>query len=131
MGDVHYHSSEIPNLISSRFSRTLDPANSLTYNLGLGLDGAPMIDEDAFVGREAELAQLKEWLAYAPSKQNIVAVYGLGGIGKTHLSIHFAKLNREQYSSIIWLNAKDENSLKAGLVALVSRILSQTEREAY
>ncbi|RDW58022.1 hypothetical protein BP6252_13433 [Coleophoma cylindrospora] len=110
-------------------SLTLKEPASRNYKLGISLSGAPQIDDDTFVGREQELAQLQEWLAPTPLKQNVVVVWGLGGMGKTQLSIHFAKQHHDQYSSIIWLNAKDENAIRAGLVALASRILGGTERQ--
>ncbi|RDW91132.1 hypothetical protein BP5796_02297 [Coleophoma crateriformis] len=110
-------------------SLTLKEPASRNYKLGISLSGAPQIDDDIFVGREQELDQLQEWLAPTPSRQNRVVVSGLGGMGKTQLSIHFAKQHHDQYSSIIWLNAKDENTIRAGLVALASRILGGTERD--
>ncbi|ERF72430.1 hypothetical protein EPUS_06059 [Endocarpon pusillum Z07020] len=92
------------------------------YAFGLSLDGAPQIADDLFVGRERELVQMQELLSPATRTQNVVAVSGLGGMGKTQLCIHYAKLHRETYSSIFWLSAKDESTLKAGIVNLVMRV---------
>jgi hypothetical protein len=90
--------------------------------LGLRLGNAPRINEDDFVGRDRELEQLRAWLAPRPKRQNVVALCGLGGMGKTQLSIHFARRFSDTYSSLFWLNAKDENTLKAGLVALAEQV---------
>jgi CO dehydrogenase nickel-insertion accessory protein CooC1 len=65
---------------------------------------------------------LDKWLFADTSKQNIVAIYGLGGIGKTQFSIHFAKQYKDRYSSIVWLNAKDENTLKTSFLNLWEHI---------
>jgi hypothetical protein len=43
-------------------------------------------------------------------------------MGKTQLSIHLIKRSGIQYSSVFWLDAKDENTLKAGLVALATEV---------
>jgi hypothetical protein len=96
----------------------------------MSLRGAPQIHDDIFVGREPEIARLEKWLLPTPTKQNIVVLYGLGGMGKTQLSIHFAKQFHKRYSSVIWLNAKDEITLRAGLKELASRILAEMDREA-
>jgi hypothetical protein len=93
--------------------------------LGLRLGNAPQIDEDDFVGRETELEQLRLWLAPRPKRQNVVALCGLGGMGKTQLSIHFARRFVDTYSSIFWLNAQDESSLKAGLVEIAAQVLEE------
>jgi hypothetical protein len=44
-------------------------------------------------------------------------------MGKTQLSIRFAKRFGETYSSVFWLNAKDENTLKAELAALAAQVM--------
>lgn len=51
---------------------------------------------------------------------------GLGGLGKTRLSITFAKQYHEKYSSGFWLNAKDELSLKQDFVR-VSQIVEMDQ----
>lgn len=51
-----------------------------------------------------------------------MAVSGLGGMGKTQLSIHFAKRFHARYSSVFWLNVKDESTLKIGMVNLAMRV---------
>ena len=95
------------------------------YNLGLRLGSAPRINEEDFVGREIELKQLRTWLEPSPKRQNVVAIYGLGGMGKTQLSIHFARRFVNTYTSIFWLNAQDESTLKAGLAGLATQVLAK------
>jgi NB-ARC domain len=95
------------------------------YAFGLNLAEAPQIDEALFVGREVELEELQEWLYSSKGRRKVVAVSGLGGIGKTQLSIHFAKRCQRRYSSVFWLNAKDESSLKTGLVNLAIRLADE------
>jgi hypothetical protein len=95
----------------------------------LSLGGAPQIDEDNFIGREAEISQLGEWLSHTPGKQKIVVLWGLGGMGKTQLSVHFAIRYQQEYSSIIWLNAQSETTLKAGLGSLATRISDDVDQE--
>jgi AAA ATPase domain len=103
-------------------------ATTPDYQVGLSLGEAPQTDDDLFVGREAEVAQLKQWLLPTPKNQNVVAVSGLGGMGKSQLSIHFAKQYHESYSAVIWLNAKDANTLKSGYVTLALRFMGREER---
>jgi hypothetical protein len=91
----------------------------------LRLGNAPQIDEIDFVGREVELEQLRTWLAPRPRCQNVVALYGLGGMGKTQLSIQFARRSIGTYTSIFWLNAQDESTLKAGLAGLATQVMGE------
>ena len=54
-----------------------------------------------------------------------MAVSGPGGMGKTQLSVQFAKRFHEVYSSVCWINAQDERTLKMGIVALGRRIAGE------
>jgi hypothetical protein len=48
----------------------------------------------------------------------------MGGIGKTQLAIMYAKRFRSCYSSIFWLNAKDEAALQSSLYSLAKRVIA-------
>lgn len=52
----------------------------------------------------------------------MVAISGLGGIGKTQLSLRFARQYHQRYSAVIWLNASNDVTLKAGYVSLAQQI---------
>jgi hypothetical protein len=93
--------------------------------LGLRLGNAPQINEDGFMGRETELEQLRTWLVLRPKRQNVVALWGLGGMGKTQLSIHYIRRFGDTYSSVFWLNAQNESTLKAGLLELAAQVLEE------
>ncbi len=80
--------------------------------------------DGTFVGRETELSQLDDWLdpRSTPPSRNVVAIAALGGLGKTQVSITFAQRHHKKFSSVFWLNAKDEFSLKQDFISL-SRII--------
>ncbi|KAM3098834.1 NB-ARC domain-containing protein [Phormidesmis sp. 146-12] len=62
-----------------------------------------------FVGRDTELARLHKILQ---RKDAVVwvAVYGMGGVGKTQLAIEYAKSYQESYfpGGVCWLNARED-----------------------
>ena len=74
-------------------------------------------DVEYFVARENELTKIHETLEGDRSRRAVV-LHGLGGIGKTQLSIAYAKRHKDNYSVIFWLNIKDEDSLKQSFVKL-------------
>ncbi|KEF60431.1 uncharacterized protein A1O9_01992 [Exophiala aquamarina CBS 119918] len=47
----------------------------------------------------------------------------MGGMGKTQLCIEYAITYQSRYSSVFWLNAQDEPSLRADLLNMVDIIL--------
>jgi hypothetical protein len=73
------------------------------------------------VAREDELSKIHKTLKGDGSRRAVV-LHGLGGIGKTQLSIAYAKRHKDDYSAIFWLNIKDEDSLKQSFAKLAKQI---------
>lgn len=65
---------------------------------------------DTFYGREDQLLDLKKSLVDQQGSVALVALQGIGGIGKTRLTLAFIEKYRDQFpGGIFWLNAEDEN----------------------
>jgi ATP/maltotriose-dependent transcriptional regulator MalT len=78
-----------------------------------------------FVARQKELAEMDEILGSGDGMRRTIVLHGLGGIGKTQLTVAYAKLHRAKYSAIFWLNIKDEDSLKQSFARVARRILRE------
>ena len=73
------------------------------------------------MARDDELSEIHKTLKGDGSRRAVV-LHGLGGIGKTQLSIAYAKRHKDNYSAIFWLNIKDEDSLKQSFAKLAKQI---------
>lgn len=91
-----------------------------TFAIPFGISEAT--ETQNFVGRREELAEIHEHLQYDNSRR-IVVLHGLGGMGKTQLSIAYASSRRDEYSAVFWLNCKDEDALKQSYLKVAKRIL--------
>jgi hypothetical protein len=76
------------------------------------------------VARETELVEMHRTLSGDGSRRTVV-LHGLGGIGKTQLSVAYTKRHKDSYSAIFWLNIKDEDSLKQSYVKVAKQILRE------
>jgi hypothetical protein len=81
-------------------------------------------DIERFVAREAELSEMRRELSGDGSRRTVI-LHGLGGIGKTQLSVAYAKQHKDSYSAIFWLNIKDEDSLKQSFAKIARQILRE------
>ncbi|MEH2059785.1 MAG: NB-ARC domain-containing protein [Nostoc sp.] len=74
-----------------------------------------------FYGRIAELSQLRQWLI--KDKCQLVAILGMGGIGKTALSVKLAKEVQGNFEYLIWRslrNAPPVTEMLANLIGFLS-----------
>jgi hypothetical protein len=78
-------------------------------------------DVEHFVARKTELIEIHKALSSDGSRRAVV-LHGLGGIGKTQLSIAYAKRHKDNYSAIFWLNIKDKDSLKQSFAKVAKQI---------
>lgn len=88
---------------------------SVTFSL------SNVCDIEYFVAREDELSNIHKALKGDGSRR-VVVLHGLGGIGKTQLSIEYTKRHKDNYSAIFWLNMKDKNSIKQSFAKLAQQI---------
>lgn len=99
--------------------------------IGVHLGQAPYIDPKLFVGRSSELHEIAQVLQppHTPRKQQRLFLGGMGGIGKTQLAIAYAESYRESYSSVFWLNAVSEVTLKDSIRSIASLVFSLQDPE--
>ena len=109
----------------SKLSATpVAPSNSY----GVCLGRAPQVAADAFIGRTSELQQLRDWLSSKsqPDGQRIISIAGMGGMGKTQLSLAHVRDCADHYSSVFWVNAKDETSLRQSMADLSAIVFPES-----
>ncbi|KAL2803170.1 hypothetical protein BJX63DRAFT_80362 [Aspergillus granulosus] len=74
-----------------------------------------------FVGREAEIAKVEELFKIGQSK---IAIYGLGGIGKTQivLEMAFRMQKRDPNCSVFWIACTSYKNVKGGYMSIAQTV---------
>ncbi len=92
------------------------------YHVNFSLKGVPIVR--SFVERAAEMEQLEN--ALLPStinwRRKIMIVQGLGGIGKTQLTVEFARRHNRHFSAVFWIDGRSHDSLRRSLAAVAKRL---------
>jgi tetratricopeptide (TPR) repeat protein len=83
----------------------------------------PYEKNENFTGREKLLETLHLKLSEIVPKQwnHRVALYGLGGVGKTQLALEYAYTQKDNYERIYWISAVNEATLFSGFQEIAKR----------
>ncbi|MDJ0799749.1 MAG: ATP-binding protein [Calothrix sp. MO_167.B12] len=88
-------------------------------------DWGGAIDVSIFYGRKTEIALITDWIVEQQCR--LVLVTGMGGIGKTALSVKAAQQIGEQFDYIIWRSLNLAPSLDELLTQLIQTLLPEQE----
>ena len=81
------------------------------------IDWGEATDVSFFWGRTLELAQLKDWILQ--EKCRVVALLGMGGIGKTSLSVKLTQHIQDEFEYVIWRSLRNAPPLSEILADLL------------
>ncbi len=91
-------------------------------------DWGEVADVSTFYGRGAELAQLEQWIEQDGCR--LVAILGMGGIGKTAIAAKLALQVQDSFACVIWRSLRNAPPLEALLADLVPFLSQQQDTQA-
>ena len=90
-------------------------------------DWGEAIDVSLFYGRTEELATLETWVLR--DRCRLIGVLGMGGIGKTALTVKIAQQLQNQFEYVIWRSLRNAPPLETLLGELVSFLSQEQETQ--
>ncbi|KAF3888019.1 MULTISPECIES: NB-ARC domain-containing protein [Nostocales] len=88
------------------------------------VDWGEAVDVVVFYGRNEELTEFQKWIF--DEECRLVALLGMGGLGKTALSVKLAEQLQERFDRIIWRSLRNAPTIDEILVDLI-QFLSQSQ----
>jgi len=89
------------------------------------LDWGEAVNVSVFYDRTAELTQLEQWII--DDRCRLVAVLGMGGIGKTTLTVKLVELVKDKFEFVIWRSLLHAPKVEDTLADLVEFLSNQRE----
>ena len=86
--------------------------------------GVPIVNR--YVERDREMFAIESFLrpGVANTRRRVVVLHGLGGTGKTQLSVAYARKHRADHTAIVWLNGQTQDSLKQSIAGFARSLLA-------
>ena len=104
-----------------------DSLNRLKVENNNYCDWGEAIDVSIFYGREEELSTLERWMV--ADRCRLVMLNGLGGMGKTVLSLRIAQQIQNNFDRAIWRSLNDSPTLEELLINLINFLSPKRETE--
>ena len=82
-----------------------------------------------FTGRDRLIDSLHQSLTSSDPSHRVQAVYGMGGVGKSHLALEYAHRHRDDFGIAWWVPAEDPATASLHLAKLANRLGLKTPGE--
>ena len=129
MPNIHYRENNTATLAR----RTISPINREYQNLKHSqsiiqnkIDWGEAPDVSNFCGRKQELTTMKNWITN--DRCRVLLLLGMGGMGKTWLSVKIAEQIQDNFDFVIWRSLDRVASMK-DMIAELIQLLSKHKKE--
>jgi tetratricopeptide (TPR) repeat protein len=119
IGECHDHISRLEEESQAHAATAAQPARANTYPWNVPYSKNPF-----FTGRVEVLADVEKEL----HASGLVALTGMGGVGKTQIAAHFAHEHRDEYSGVLWASAASQETLVSGFAGIAG-LLNLPEKD--
>lgn len=121
--------STVQNVIRRQIQKKLADSPTTVPNLQGSAssyqDWGEVVDVTFFYGRKSELEILDQWIDR--DRCRLIALLGMGGLGKTALSVKLAQQLQEKFDFVVWRSLNNAKTPSEMLVAVIHFLSHQRE----
>ncbi|MBE9108123.1 pentapeptide repeat-containing protein [Nodosilinea sp. LEGE 07298] len=122
--------NNIDNRQEQKFDFPKEEAEALNHasiDISTRCDWGEAVDASIFYGRAEELKALQKWSL--DEQCRLIAILGMGGVGKTTLSVKFALQIKDKFEYIIWRSLRNAPPVKDVVTDLICCLSNGNETE--
>ena len=95
-----------------------ESSGAKAFEVPFNIRGVPIVNN--YVERDREMSTIENLLrpGVANTQRRIAVLHGLGGTGKTQLSLAYARKHQDDHTAIVWLNGQTQDSLKQSIAGV-------------
>ncbi|CAN1210555.1 hypothetical protein TUMEXPCC7403_10190 [Tumidithrix helvetica PCC 7403] len=90
-------------------------------------DWGEVVDVSIFYGRTQELNTLEQWIEN--ERCRLVAILGMGGLGKTALSVKLSQQVQDKFDFVVWRSLSNAKSPEEKLIDIIKFLSGERETE--
>ena len=115
-------------LCKSDYTRPISPFDNMEIrHSSPGYDWAEAPDASVFYGRAEELLQLRHWLLEEQCR--LVALLGIGGIGKSTLAVKFGLQVQTELEGVVWRSLQNAPPVEDTLTSILQFLLRVFQKD--
>ncbi|GAD99257.1 hypothetical protein AOR_1_262124 [Paecilomyces variotii No. 5] len=77
-----------------------------------------------FTGRQDVLAQIDGYFRQEATSPRIILLWGIGGIGKSEIALHYARVMAKDKFAICWIDARNALAVESSLIRIARSIVT-------
>lgn len=84
----------------------------------------PAVKKSTFYDRVEIMARLEEWVTEGSKRRDTkcLALFGYGGVGKSHIALRFAHTNLSGFDAIIWIYSETSTAISQSFTEVAMRL---------